>query len=58
MKNTLIHVVIPQSFVDERHVNPFDLADSMSVIYNDKSISFQVDLVPDDYFDDEIRLIP
>ena len=58
MKNNLIHVVIPQSFVDERHVNPLDVADSMSVLYNDKRVSFQVDLVPDDYFDDDIRPIP
>lgn len=58
MKNIIIHVVIPQSFVDYRHVNPLDIADSLSVIYNDKPVSFQVDLVSDDYFDDVICIQP
>lgn len=51
MKNFPIHVTLPQSFIDQMNVSPLDLADTLSVVYNNKSVSFQVDVVPDDYFD-------
>lgn len=51
MKNIPIHITLPQSFIDEQHVNPLDLAETLSVVYNNKSVSFQVDVVPDDYFE-------
>ena len=49
MKNKPIHVVLPQSFLDENHVSVQDVADVMSVVYNEKLVSFQVDVLPDDY---------
>lgn len=50
MKNIPIHVVLPQSFIDQMNVNVLDVAVAMSVAYNDKRVSFQVEVVPDDYF--------
>lgn len=54
MKNNPIHVVLPQSFIDEHYVNPVDLAERLSVVYDNKSVSFQVDIVPDDFFDTSV----
>lgn len=51
MKNFPIHVTLPQSFIDQMNVNVVDLAETISVVYNNKSVSFQVDVVPDEYFD-------
>ena len=51
MQNIPIHVVLPQSFIDSGNVNVVDMADALSVVYNDKRVSFQVEIVPDDYFD-------
>ena len=54
MKNNLIHVALPQSFVDKMNVNVLDVADSMSVAFNGKNVSFQVDILPDEFFDSSI----
>lgn len=54
MKEKLIHVVLPQSFVDKMNANALDVADALSVAYGDKQVSFQVDLVPDDFFDNSV----
>lgn len=57
MKNIPIHVVLPQSLIDLAKVTPLDLAENLSVAYNGRQLSFQVDVVPDDHFDN-IHLIP
>ena len=54
MKNIPIHVVLPQSFIDQMHVNVLDVADALSVAYNDKRVSFQVDIVPDYFFNGSV----
>lgn len=54
MKNFPIHVVLPQSFVDENHLNVLDVAENLSVAYGNKQVSFQVDVVPDDFFDTSV----
>lgn len=54
MKNFPIHVVLPQSFVDKMNVTAVDVADALSVAYNDKRVSFQVDIVPDDFFNGSV----
>ena len=54
MKKNLIHVVLPQSFVDENHVNVLDVAENLSVAYGNKQLSFQVDLVPDYFFNGSV----
>lgn len=57
MKNNLIRVVLPYSFVEEQHLSLVDISDGFSVVFNNKPVSFQVDLLPDDYFDN-IHLTP
>ena len=54
MKNIPFHVVLPQSFVDENHLNVLDVADALSVSFNDKRVSFQVDIVPDYFFNGSV----
>lgn len=54
MKNIPIHVVLPQSFIDQMNVNVLDVADAMSVAYNDQRVSFQVDIVPDYFFNGSV----
>lgn len=51
MKTIPIHVTLPQSFIDQMNLTPFDLAEKLSVIYGNKQVSYQVDVVSDDYFD-------
>lgn len=50
----IIHVALPQSFVDENNVNVLDVADTMSLSYNGKNVSFQVDILPDEFFNSSI----
>lgn len=45
-----IHVVLPASFVDECSAKGVNVADALSVAYNDSRVSFEVDVVPDCYF--------
>ena len=54
MKKKIIHVVLPQSFVDDNHLNVLDVAEALSVTYKDKPVSFQVDLVPDYFFNGSV----
>lgn len=54
MDNKLIHVVLPQSFVDKMNGNVLDVADAMSLAYNGKNVSFQIDILPDNFFDSSI----
>ena len=54
MKKKIIHVALPQSFVDDNHLNVLDVAEALSVTYKDKPVSFQVDLVPDEFFNGSV----
>lgn len=54
MKNIPIHVVLPKSFIDQMNASLLDVAHSLSVAYGDKQVDFQVDLVPDDFFEGSV----
>lgn len=45
-----IHVTLPSSYVDECNAKGVNVSDALSVAYNNNSVEFIIDVVPDDYF--------